>query len=62
MTIYTRKKKNINALADDMLPKMNQHNLDEFAINFLFLFYPQALKKPMPVSPEAIVHSLSLKK
>lgn len=58
--VYQRKHKKKDRLTTDFVPVIPKERLDEYASAFLQEFYPEALKKPMPIDPEEIVERMGL--
>ncbi|ETA80560.1 ImmA/IrrE family metallo-endopeptidase [Youngiibacter fragilis] len=60
ISLYSQKNKNPHPLSDSLVPYIKREQLDTAAHDFLKKYYPEALKKPMPLEPEVLAEKMGL--
>ena len=61
INIYHNKPDYQNRLSDKLLHYISRDDLDQVAMDFVARYYPEALKRPMPINPHLLADRMSLK-
>ena len=61
LMIYHNKPDYQNCLSDKLLHYISRDDLDQVAMDFVARYYPEALKRPMPINPHVLADRMSLK-
>jgi len=62
ITTYTKQRVSNNyMLSDQLIPIIHKDELDDIAEKFLKKYYPEALEKPMDISPDELARRMGLK-
>ncbi|SKC58103.1 helix-turn-helix domain-containing protein [Maledivibacter halophilus] len=59
--VYTQRNKIEKPLSDALVPYINKEELDSVARDFLERYYPEMLKRPMPLDPIELADKMELK-
>ncbi|MDD3840854.1 MAG: helix-turn-helix transcriptional regulator [Clostridia bacterium] len=58
--IYSHKEKQLKPLSDTLVPIIKKEELEKVAVDFLKIYYPEALKEPTYINPDDLAERMGL--